>query len=74
MSILFAPLDLGPLNALLLITLHFNFDGPRTLDGSATLLGNGARVDTTPLPGALPLFVTGLGALGLFAHRRRKRS
>ena len=39
-----------------------------------TLLGNGARVDTTPLPGALPLFVTGLGALGLLAHRRRKRS
>ena len=27
----------------------------------------------TPLPGALPLFVSGLGALGFFAHRRKRK-
>ncbi|HVG50365.1 MAG TPA: PEP-CTERM sorting domain-containing protein [Xanthobacteraceae bacterium] len=28
----------------------------------------------TPVPGALPLFATGLAGLGWFAHRRRKRA
>jgi|SRR4029078_6185440 hypothetical protein len=28
--------------------------------------------DATPLPGTLPLFLTGLGALGLFGWRRRR--
>jgi hypothetical protein len=30
-----------------------------------------AAVDTTALPGTLPLFATGLGALGLLLRRRR---
>jgi hypothetical protein len=29
---------------------------------------------TTPLPGALPLFATGLGALGLFGWRRKRKN
>lgn len=28
----------------------------------------------TPLPGALPLFATGLGALGLLGWRRKKKA
>ena len=31
-------------------------------------------VDTTPLPAALPLFATGLGALGLLGRRRKRKS
>jgi len=30
--------------------------------------------DTTPLPAALPLFATGLGALGLLGWRRKRKS
>jgi len=32
-----------------------------------------APVDPTPLPAALPLFATGLGALGLLAKRRKRK-
>lgn len=31
-------------------------------------------VNATPLPGALPLFVTGLGGLGLFGWRRKRKA
>jgi len=30
--------------------------------------------DTTPLPGALPLFASGLGALGLLGWRRKRKA
>jgi hypothetical protein len=30
--------------------------------------------DTTPLPAALPLFGTGLGALGLLGWRRKRKA
>lgn len=30
-------------------------------------------VSTTPLPATLPLFATGLGALGLFRWRRKRK-
>lgn len=38
---------------------------------AATITGD---VSATPLPGALPLFATALGALGLFEWRRKKRA
>jgi hypothetical protein len=31
------------------------------------------NVSAVPLPGALPLFATGLGALGLLGWRRKKK-
>jgi hypothetical protein len=34
----------------------------------------GTFIVTTPLPGALPLFVTGLGALGLLGWRRKRKA
>ena len=33
-----------------------------------------SEVSTTPLPGALPLFATGLGALGLMTWRRKRKA
>jgi hypothetical protein len=33
-----------------------------------------AEVSTTPLPAALPLFVTGLGAMGLLGWRRKRKA
>jgi len=41
-----------------------NFMASFTVDG----------VSPTPLPGALPLFTTGLGALGLLGWRRKKKA
>jgi hypothetical protein len=47
--------------------------GPGTVDYSINIgLPNGAYV--TPLPAALPLFATGLGALGLLGWRRKRRA
>jgi hypothetical protein len=41
---------------------------------SETILGlNGTFVSGTPLPAALPLFATGLGAIGLLGLRRKRR-
>jgi PEP-CTERM motif-containing protein len=33
-----------------------------------------AETSATPLPAALPLFVSGLGALGFFARRRKRKA
>jgi hypothetical protein len=47
-----------------------------TTSGSATiteLAGQGTQGET-PLPAALPLFATGLGALGLLGWRRKKKT
>jgi hypothetical protein len=36
--------------------------------------GPGVTVAPTPIPGALPLFATGLGALGMLGWRRKKKN
>jgi hypothetical protein len=40
---------------------------------SAGVGGGSCEASATPLPGALPLFATGLGAMGLFGWRRKRR-
>jgi hypothetical protein len=39
-----------------------------------TYYGTSAATPSTPLPAALPLFATGLGALGLLGWRRKRKS
>lgn len=36
--------------------------------------GDVTRTSATPLPAALPLFATGLGVMGLFGHRRKRKN
>jgi len=45
-----------------------------TIEFSAGLLDGGPTNGATPLPGALPLFATGLGALGVLGWRRKKKT
>jgi hypothetical protein len=40
----------------------------------STLLSGTQPIATTPLPAALPLFATGLGALGLLGWRRKRKA
>ena len=58
-------------------TQSFEF-GYLTLSNAAGLTANfdnlSITVTQTPLPGALPLFATGLGALGLLGWRRKKKA
>jgi hypothetical protein len=39
-----------------------------------SVTGIGSAATTAPLPAALPLFATGLGALGLFGWRRKRKA
>jgi hypothetical protein len=50
--------------------------GDAYLNIHTTMFPNGEIRDllVTPLPATLPLFATGLGALGLLGWRRKKRS
>ena len=50
----------------------FQFTGTYSIEGVS---GSGTfNVSPTPLPAALPLFVTGLGALGLLGWRRKRKN
>jgi hypothetical protein len=42
--------------------------------GDLAFLLSAGSVTTTPLPGALPLFAGGLGALGLLGRRRKRKA
>lgn len=53
-------------------SVFFNFQG-QTLSGTAIYDLSFAPA-ATPLPAALPLFATGLGALGLFGWRRKRKA
>jgi hypothetical protein len=68
------PVTVGPLTATS-VAFTFNeasFSGPVTfLDGDFI---TSPTVTVTPLPTALPLFATGLGALGLFGWRRKRKA
>jgi hypothetical protein len=48
-------------------------DGPDTFEFPQTPV-QVATLSSTPLPSALPLFATGLGALGLLARRRKRKN
>lgn len=53
------------------------YPGPTFLTHPGESLGfelDGAAVSATPLPAALPLFASGLGALGLFGWRRKRKA
>jgi hypothetical protein len=43
-------------------------------DSAGAWSGPTVTTGVTPLPAALPLFVTGLGALGLFGWRRKRKA
>jgi hypothetical protein len=51
--------------------LAYLSDGTNTVSGSQVTF---SQVAATPLPAALPLFATGLGALGLLRWRRRRKN
>jgi hypothetical protein len=62
-----------------LAALRLNGGAQDTDDNSADFVigapnpHNSVGVPEVPLPAALPLFITGLGALGLFGWRRKKK-
>ena len=57
------------------LNIEFHNDGFNTISLYSQIvitLPDGVAI--TPLPAALPLFVTGLGALGLFGWRRKRKA
>ena len=43
-------------------------------ESAAVIIQSSAQIAETPLPAALPLFATGLGALGLMGWRRKRKA
>jgi hypothetical protein len=48
--------------------------GPISMSDNAVLTVHVTDVGETPIPGALPLFATGLGAMGLLGWRRKRKA
>ena len=79
-----APNGGNPGQIVFTITDNGLFDGPLALAWAMTCANDviiadipvtvTTHQDTTPLPAALPLFGTGLGALGLLGWRRKRKA
>jgi hypothetical protein len=67
----FTPQSAGLHNQILAISAKF-IDGSFVTSTDISLTGTG--IAATPLPAALPLFATGLGALGLLGWRRKRKN
>ena len=68
---------IGTTDVLVIATNATNFDSNGTVALSFSLGGGGGdpfEPVATPLPAALPLFVTGLGGLGLLGWRRKRKA
>ena len=58
-----------------IINIGMNFDNfQRIPQIGSQVLGSVEAPGETPIPGALPLFVSGLGAMGVLAYRRKKKA
>jgi hypothetical protein len=53
---------------------RINTDGNVQLVSGQETLTSAPFTPTTPLPAAFPLFATGLGAMGLFGWRRKRKA
>lgn len=74
----FLPNSTGPHLGLDLVSptelwIDVSNDAPNTNDSLVIDLTSG-NVSATPLPAALPLFASGLGVIGLFGWRRKKKA
>jgi hypothetical protein len=72
-SLTVGALDL-PLDIVVTSILFAFFEDPFTPSLKMELIGDLAIASAVPLPAALPLFASGLGALGLLAWRRKRRA
>jgi hypothetical protein len=55
-------------------SIFLNFESLTQAAGQVALIDVNSGVTATPLPAALPLFASGLGALGLFGWRRKRKT
>jgi len=53
---------------------HQQIGGTGTSFASSSAITNAFSLNQVPLPGALPLFITGLGAMGLLGWRRKRKA
>lgn len=65
--------DNGAPNGTLSTTASYDVNTPFNGTYSITQIGQGDSLSATPLPAALPLFASGLGGLGLFGWRRKRK-